>query len=152
MVVEKQNDNCFSFFFFWYNVFLTIGKCRFSDCVTHNLVISRIDRPSLVDFRFNSLNRNFSLYALYKSWKIHNKKYLRDYNLLLFFLNWGLCCLQLLFFILKKRDAKEQTMLLLSFFRLKKECVSSTLKRTFFRSKQYNLNSITFIMFNRVEQ
>lgn len=93
---------CF-FFFFWYNVFLTIGKCRFSDCVTHNLVISRIDRPSLVDFRFNSLNRNFSLYALYKSWKIHNKKYLRDftnhYNLLLFFLNWGLCCLQLLFFI-----------------------------------------------------
>lgn len=56
----------------------------------------------------------------------------------------------IVFHLKKKRDAKEQTMLLLSFFRLKKECV--TLKRTFFRSKQYNLNSITFIMFNRVEQ
>lgn len=142
-------------FFFWYNVFLTIGKCRFSDCVTHNLVISRFDGPSLVDFRFNSLNRN-SVFTLY----INHEKYTTKSTCVIilttttfsFCLNWGLCCLQLLFFILKKRDAKEQTMLLLSFFRLKKECVSSTLNRTFFRSKQYNLNSITFIMFNRVEQ
>lgn len=126
--------------FFWYNVFLTIGKCRFSDCVTHNLVISRIDGPSLVDFRFNSLNRN-SVFTLY----INHEKYTTKSTCVIslttttfsyFFLNWGLCSLQLLFFILKKRDAKEQTMLLLSFFRLKKECVSSTLKRTFFRSKQ----------------
>lgn len=142
-------------FFCWYNVFLTIGKCRFSDCVTHNLVISRFDGPSLVDFRFNSLNRN-SVFTLY----INHEKYTTKSTCMIslttttfsFCLNWGLCCLQLLFFILKKRDAKEQTMLLLSFFRLKKECVSSTLNRTFFRSKQYNLNSITFIMFNRVEQ
>lgn len=128
------------FFFFWYNVFLTIGKCRFSDCVTHNLVNSRFDGPSLVDFRFNSLNRN-SVFTLY----INHEKYttkstcvitLTTSTFSFFFLNWGLCCLQLLFFILKKRDAKEQTMLLLSFFRLKKECVSSTLKRIFFRSKQ----------------
>lgn len=143
-------------FSFWYNVFLTIGKCRFSDCVTHNLVISRFDGPSLVDFRFNSLNRN-SVFTLY----INHEKYTTKSTCVIilttttfsFCLNWGLCCLQLLFFIYKKkRDAKEQTMLLLSFFRLKKECVSSTLNRTFFRSKQYNLNSITFIMFNRVEQ
>lgn len=71
MVVEKQNDNCFFFpFFFWYNVFLAIGKCRFSDCVTHNLVISRFDGLSLVDFRFNSLNRN-SVFTLY----INHEKY-----------------------------------------------------------------------------
>lgn len=92
----------FCCFFFWYNVFLTIGKCRFSDCVTHNLVISRIDGPSLVDFRFNSLNRN-SVFTLY----INHEKYTTKSTCMIslttttfsFCLNWGLCCLQLLFFI-----------------------------------------------------
>lgn len=54
MLVEKIRQ----FLFFQFNVFLTIGKYRFSDYVTHNLVISRFDGPSLVDFRFNSLNTN----------------------------------------------------------------------------------------------
>lgn len=93
-------------FFCWYNVFLTIGKCRFSDCVTHNLVISRFDGPSLVGFRFNSLNRN-SVFTLY----INHEKYTTKSTCMIslttttfsFCLNWGLCCLQLLFFIYKKK-------------------------------------------------
>lgn len=136
MVVEKQNDNCFSFFFFWYNVFLTIGKCRFSDCVTHNLVISRFDGPSLVDFRFNSLNRN-SVFTLYINHEKYTTKSICVITTFSFFFKLGFMLFAVIVFHLqKKRDAKEQTMLLLSFFRLKKECVSSTLKRSFFRSKQ----------------
>lgn len=119
MLVKKNTTiSFFCFLFCLFNVFLTIGKYRFSDYVTHNLVISRFDGPSLVDFRFNSLNTN-SFCTLNINHQNTQRKYLRDftnhYNFLLL-KKWDLCNLQLLFFIFKKGNAKEHSMLLFDFF------------------------------------
>lgn len=132
------------FLFFWgggYNVFLTIGKCRFSDCVTHNLVNSRFDGLSLIDFRFNSLNRN-SVFTLY----INHEKYttksicvitLTTTTFSFFFFKIGVYVVcSYCFSFTKKKRCKGADDVVVKFFRLKKECVSTTLKRTFFRSKQ----------------
>lgn len=105
MLVEKNTTISF---FFQFNVFLTIGKYRFSDYVTHNLVISRFDGPSLVDFRFNSLNTN-SFCTLNINHQNTQRKYLRDftnhYNFLLFKKN-GIYVICSYCFSFKKRECK----------------------------------------------
>lgn len=111
-----------SFFFFWYNVFLTIGKCRFSDCVTHNLVISRFDGLSLVDFRFNSLNRN-SVFTLY----INHEKYTTKSTCVItlttstfsFFLKLGFMLFAVIVFHFKKKRCKGANDVVVKFFSTK---------------------------------
>lgn len=118
MVVEKQSDNCF-FWFFWYNVFLTIGKCRFSDCVTHNLVISRFDGPSLVDFRFNSLNRNsvFKLYINHEKYTTKSICVITTFSF--FFLKLGFMLFAVIVFHFKKKRCKGADDVVVKFFSTK---------------------------------
>lgn len=107
------------FFFFWYNVFLTIGKCRFSDCVTHNLVISRFDGPSLVDLRFNSLNRNsdFTLYINHEKYTTKSICVITTFSF--FFFKLGFMLFAVIVFHLKKKRCKGADDVVVKFFSTK---------------------------------